>query len=428
MKRPIVTRRQFLRASGATAAGFTLGGVGGISGCNGKTGTGNDTKASAANHIIAGRKSKVLSEHGFWDYTTPGCGGMERYQRDDYKLLLDDMAKAGMNSLVICPKWKTTGYRSSLPFMDQVQDNLVIASDNALLRYAVEQAKKRNIKVWLLACVNYFNPEKFGDFAPIRVREVKLANDSSIAIGVYDSDTPILAERAALICEELVELFAGIGGLIVEMEKDNTEMPYRIALYNAWAKENARPSFEQIGHPFYPRRATLSAWRDYTTSRRLEIMKVVEKAVRDKGFRGDLAMVCGLGGDNYERCAEINLEMFGDKLTDWSTVHYEYTNAIHRYTIKDFGISLPKSLGIRSYYLARGVLTWSMQSLGGISLEQNWQMDIEDFQLFRPYGVWWFGCGALGDGYHTSLSTLQSIGYRNGVEARRALLKKVSIL
>lgn len=419
MSRPIVTRRQFLRACGATTAGFTLSGLGSVSGNAETTDTGR---------LVVGRKGKVLAEHGFWDYTTPGCGGMERYREDDYRLLLDDMAEAGMNSLVICPKWKTTGYRSHLPFMDQVQDNLVIASDNAPLRYAIEQANKRNIKVWLLACVNYFNPEKFGDFRPIWVREVHLADKSSIAIGVYDSDTPVLAERAALICEELVELFAGIGGLIVEMEKDNFEMPYRIALYNAWAKENGRPSFEQIGHPFYPRRATLSAWRDYTTGRRLEIMKVVERAVRDKGFRGDLAMVCGLGGDNYERCAEINLEMFGDRLADWSTVHYEYTNAVHRYTIKDFGISLPKSLGIRSYYLARGVLTWGMQTLRGIKLEDHWQMDVEDFQLFRPYGAWWFGCGSRNDGYHTSLSTLQSIGYRDGVEARRALLKKVSVL
>ena len=41
------------------------------------------------------------SEYGFWDYTTPGTGGMEHYERADYISLLDDMAAAGMNSLVM---------------------------------------------------------------------------------------------------------------------------------------------------------------------------------------------------------------------------------------------------------------------------------------------------------------------------------------
>jgi len=60
-----------------------------------------------------------LSEHGFWDYTTPGAGGMEAFEKPDYLALLDDMAAARMNSLLICPKWSTTGYQSRLPYLDQ---------------------------------------------------------------------------------------------------------------------------------------------------------------------------------------------------------------------------------------------------------------------------------------------------------------------
>ena len=78
--------------------------------------------------------SGSLMEYGFWDYATPGAGGMEAFKQDDYVSLLDDMAQAGMNSLMIFVKWLTTGYRSRLPFQDQSPDNPVIASDNSLLR------------------------------------------------------------------------------------------------------------------------------------------------------------------------------------------------------------------------------------------------------------------------------------------------------
>ena len=73
--------------------------------------------------------SGSLMEYGFWDYATPGAGGMEAFKQDDYVSLLDDMAQAGMNSLMIFVKWLTTGYRSRLPFQDQSPDNPVIASE-----------------------------------------------------------------------------------------------------------------------------------------------------------------------------------------------------------------------------------------------------------------------------------------------------------
>ena len=67
---------------------------------------------------------------------------MEAFKQDDYVSLLDDMAQAGMNSLMIFVKWLTTGYRSRLPFQDQSPDNPVIASDNSLLRRVIEEAVK----------------------------------------------------------------------------------------------------------------------------------------------------------------------------------------------------------------------------------------------------------------------------------------------
>src|SRR3990172_4153903 len=107
------------------------------------------------------RGEPLLEEHGFWDYTTPGAGGMERFTKDDYSYLLDDMAQARMNSLFVCVKWATTGYRSRLPFLDQIPGNPAIESDNDLIRYVIGEAGNRGIKVWLGAVVSIFVVDRY---------------------------------------------------------------------------------------------------------------------------------------------------------------------------------------------------------------------------------------------------------------------------
>ena len=53
----------------------------------------------------------MMKEIGFWDYTCPFNGSLERYTNQDWDVLLEDMANGGFNSLVLCVKWLTTGYR-----------------------------------------------------------------------------------------------------------------------------------------------------------------------------------------------------------------------------------------------------------------------------------------------------------------------------
>ena len=57
-----------------------------------------------------------------------------------------------------------------------------------------------------------------------------------------------------------------------------------------------------------------------------------------------------------------------------------------------------------------------------ISIQENWRRDVEDIELFRPDGVWWFGTGTRNEGAGTALSRLRGIGFSSGEEARRALL------
>ncbi len=56
-----------------------------------------------------------MKEIGFWDYTCPLHGSLERYTEQDWNMLLDDIAEGGFNSLVLGVKWLTTGYYSRLP-------------------------------------------------------------------------------------------------------------------------------------------------------------------------------------------------------------------------------------------------------------------------------------------------------------------------
>lgn len=368
------------------------------------------------------------AEHGFWDYTTPGAGGMEAFQRDDYLSLLDDMSGTGMNSLMVFVKWLTTGYRSRLPFLDQLPSCPVIASDNALLRWVIGEAGKRKIQVWLGAVVTNFDMGKYGS-TPYRTVDMMRRSRIPMQVGVYDCDVPGFDERVVRIFEELVDLFPGASGLAVELEGAGVETPHRIPLYEKWARQNGRPPFAQLGHPLDPRMFDAPAWRDYTTHRRLQILRAVETAVRARRFEGSLAMICETDRNDYAAGQEVNLKEYHRECPHWAAITYEYQKFHRRYAMMDLCIDQPKRAGLKVYYLPRGVMTW-----GGvgwpmpITLEESWRMDVQDIQLFRPDGVWWFGCGTVNDGTHVSLSRLKKAGYAHGAQARRALLKIVSPL
>ena len=363
-----------------------------------------------------------LDPHGFWDYTTPYAGGMEAYDLDDYRSLLDDMAEAGLNSLMICVKWLTTGYRSSLPFLDQLPGNRVIESDNQLLRDTIAEAGSRRIDVWLGAVVSIYNVEAFGG-KPYQTSDCLPGGVRLPAFGLYDPDMPGFTERAVAVCEELVDLFPGIAGLEVELEGCGRESPHRIAPYQAWAKENDRCSFEELGRPWNPRVFDASEWRDYTTFRRITVLQTIEKALRGKGFKGRLATIFEGSAIQYAVGMEVNLRDFQKQCPNWIGITYEHDKWNHRYGSMDLNVATPKELGLQIFNLPRGVMTWCDEWPMPIGIEENWRRDVEDIELFKPDGVWWMGSGTKNDGAHASLSRLRELGFESGADARRALLE-----
>ena len=81
-----------------------------------------------------------MQEIGFWDYTCPQHGSLERYTRQDWDVLIDDMAAGGFNSLTLGIKWLTTGYYSQFDWLDQDPNCSAIASKNQLIIHALRRA------------------------------------------------------------------------------------------------------------------------------------------------------------------------------------------------------------------------------------------------------------------------------------------------
>ena len=417
----LITRRQF------------VGGTAGLAGLGFSSGR----AASAPAGPGKAKPSGFLKEHGFWDYTTPGAGGMEHYQRDDYLRLLDDMAQAGMNSLLIMVNWFSTGYRSRLPWLDQDPQNAVIASDNALLRLVLEEAAKRRIKTWLGVVVSHFEVDRYGG-KPRDTRTFDFPGGYNRLVGIYDADMPEGIERAAAIYEELVTLFPQANGFLVEQENGDAVAPHRVKPYNKWAADNGRPEFKTLRIPL-PQEVEATGqthrlvfpppWRDYVTFSRSRLLRAVESTLRSKGFKGDLVAITDTGNAPYVVMHVLNLEYLHELAPDWAALTYDYWKWQNRYAAADFNMVEPKKAGIKAYYLPRGVMTWPPEGLGGgerhlpMSLEESWRLDVEDVQQFQPDGLWWFGSGAVGEGWHVGSSILRKMGFTDGVQARRRLLE-----
>jgi hypothetical protein len=373
-----------------------------------------------------------LQEHGFWDYTAPGTGGMEGYTRDEYAQLLDDVQASGgggMNSVLVIPKWITTGYRSRLPFLDQHPTNPVTRSDNRLLRDFFDDAKRRGIKTWV-GCVATMLPTR-------HVKTPSLMVHDGVAwgcpppggggYGTYDLDVPEVVDRAPLICAELVEQFPMVDGFMLEMEWAAQVTPHREGPYNAWAKANGKPAFAELFTRFDGRSLEIGPWREYATHRRAELVKVIERELRAANFRGELSMLCETGRSYGSVSQEVRLDQFHAACPEWAAVSYEYSydkNTPTRLGMMEMAIGLPKRAGMKTYYLPRGVMTWGGRWPMSISLEESWRRDIEDILRFGPDGVWWFGSGAGAiDGWHVNRERLKQSGFADGRDARKKLME-----
>lgn len=363
-----------------------------------------------------------IKEIGFWDYTCPLNGSLERYTTRDWDILLDDMVAGGFNSLVLCIKWVTTGYRSKYPWLDQDPTCSAVASDNAIVHHALQGAKSRGIHTWLLVVASIFETKTFNleggiDYWPGGFR-------------AYDLDTPGLAERMDLLISEVATLFGKeTEGLVVELEYCDGEAPHRIAIYNDWALRNNRPDYATIkairleprGFPFYH-------WRDFTTSRRIVTLKRIEQVLKREGFTGKLASIIEIDNQPMAVVGNTNLEMLHDALPHWSVVTYDsiYDRRRNRLATMDLCIAQPRLARLEVNYLTRGVMTFHIPpELGPTSLPEQWDLELEDAKLYQPDRLWFMGADCRVDGLVCSHLQLPQWGFPDGRTARLKLFEMV---
>ena len=367
-------------------------------------------------------------EIGFWDYPAPQHGSVEQYTEEDWDLYLDDMVEYGFNSLVLGIKWMTTGYRSSLPWLDQNPSCTAISSDNEVLHHALRGARRRGIRTRLLVVATQFPVRTFGlepVMAPDWTKEV-----FGEPFGYYDLDHPGLEERILEMFQEIVRLFGQeTDGMVIELEFCDREGPHRIARYDHWAKENGRPDFDAIRQvALEPRSFPFRHWRDYTTQRRIDVIRRVEAMLRSEGFTGGISTIAEIESTHFAVIGNMNLAMVREQLPNCGIVTYDgyYDRRINRTATMDFCMLQPKKLGASVGFLARGVMPWSDDPSILGSLEDQWRMTLEDAATCGPDSLWFMGGDCRVAGMVCSVDRLPAFGFKDGREARRRLMAMAS--
>ncbi|HEY8668363.1 MAG TPA: hypothetical protein VIL86_17060 [Tepidisphaeraceae bacterium] len=331
------------------------------------------------------------------------------------------MAAGGFNSLVLGIKWLTTGYRSNFSWLDQEPGNAAIDSDNATIHYALQQARRRGIRTWLLVVASQFDVAKFG-FAPART-----GYNPAEKISAYDLDQPGIPERILALFDEIATLFgAEADGIVVELEFCDGEAPHRIPIYNEWAEKNRRPPFEKIkAIALEPRGYPFMDWRDFTTSRRIDVFKQIETICRSAGFNGKFSSIAELGNAPTVVVGNVNLQVLRAALPHWALVTYDsiYDRRENRLATMDFCVEQPRKLGFEVLFLTRGVMTWTWPPDGPpMDLLEQWRMSLEDAARFDPEALWFMGSDARLDGLVCSNKKLPRWGFATGREARHKLI------
>ena len=358
----------------------------------------------------------ALQEYGFWVYVGPQTGGVEGYRERDWDILLDDMAAGGMNSLAVAIRWRTTGYRSKLAYLDQDPAHTIIASDNAILHHVIREAHRRQIKVWFQASLNAVQTQPYGVPLPEGVAGPR-------DFFFYDWDTPVVADRAAEIAAEIVTLFPEIDGFSAEAEDTFVSYPHRIPFYDAWAKAHGQISYAELrAQQWNPRCYCPALWRTYTTHRNCEVLRQIEHAVRNKGFKGWLNTICETWADVGAFNMAVDLDVFRKEAPDWIAVTYEYNRWRRRLSCADVCMLYPKEMGLTLYFLGRGVMTYGAEKLP-IPFADHWRLDFADALQYGIDGLWMFEADACTDGFHVRKDLLRLNGFATPAEARRKLLQ-----
>ncbi|WP_053206587.1 hypothetical protein [Jiangella muralis] len=367
----------------------------------------------------------TATRHGFWEYTTPGCGGAEFYTLDDWRTLIADMSEHGMDDLLLMVKWWTTGYRSRLDFLDQDPDNAAIASDNELIHAIIDLAHAAGLKVTLGAVLSFYVRDRFPFGEPHTVVDECGGFGLGTDVGVYTLTDPRVLDAGLQVAAELCQLFPQADGMMFELESSGQYTDESAARFETWARAKGVGTTRVL----HARNFDFPAWRDFVTDLRIAFLTKLEDVCRANDFHGRLSTIAETANEKYLVQHELNLDRLLADTPGWQVICYDYWRWQHRLAGTDLCIVQPKSVGLSSAFLARGLMTYPHE--GGwplpIPLTESWDIDVEDLHRHQPDQAWWFGAGPVREGPSTNveLARLRESGFASGRDARLDLLRRI---
>jgi hypothetical protein len=317
-------------------------------------------------------------------------------------------------------KWMTTGYRSQLPFLDQDQNNIAVASDNSSIRELLQAAARRGIKVWLGAVVTQYVASPAWPAPAGGPRFQVPVNGRSLPIGVYHLDTPSVVERAAAVMVEIATLFPEAAGLITEFEGGDEFGADRVPHYERWSREQQLPQL--------PAEPGSAAFAEYAAWRRRQALATVLAKLRGAGCERDHATFCEVIKTHNGPQQTVPLAALARCFPEIAAITYDYScwdawqESVRQCMFE------PARHGLRNCFIGRGVMTWnkafcSPQPPLPLPLPLQWQQQAAAALTAPLHAFWWFGAGAHGPGAHVDAGELRDLGFADSRSARTALLR-----
>ncbi len=157
-------------------------------------------------------------EFGWWEVFAPSLHGRAHlWNANQWAEQIEWMASRGARTLFLYLHWYSTGYRSSLDWLDQPDYSLNVVAENAILRRLLRHARGRRIRVYLVNQVYVYDAEswkgptaleEFPDAAHYWPRRLVLAEAANSSV----------RNRIAKMFVEQAELFPNAAGLLLEGE------------------------------------------------------------------------------------------------------------------------------------------------------------------------------------------------------------------
>ncbi len=165
-------------------------------------------------------------DFGWWEVFAPSLHGRAHlWNQAQWAEQIEWMASRGTRVLFLYLHWYSTGYRSSLPWLDQPDFSLNVATENAVLRRLLRQARGRKIRVYLVNQVYLYDAETY-DGPTVLDEFADAAHYWPKRLVVAEAAETSVRNRIAKMFVEQAELFPNAAGFLLEGEGKTSKGNY----------------------------------------------------------------------------------------------------------------------------------------------------------------------------------------------------------